>query len=443
MLTARMADFITSLKYEDLPREVQNMAVLCCLDWVGSALRGSLEPPARMVEKVLSAEGGVADSTLVGFRKRGPSLGAALLNGVSAHTVEMDDLHRASILHPAAPIISAALAAAERKGVSGKAFLEGVVAGYEIGIRIGEAAAPAHYYYWHTTGTCGTFGAAAASAKILGLSAEQIIDALGSAGTQAAGLWEFHSDGAMSKHLHAGKAASSGLLSSYLAAEGFSAATRILEGEKGFFAATASSYDPGLVTTSLGEEYKILENSFKLYPSCRHTHGGVDLLLALHREGVEPRDVQELRYKTYATAVDLVGSRTPQTPFQAQFSLPYCGAAALVFGKLGLEEFQAACLQDPQVQKLLPLSRVDLCARAENAYPRRWVTVLECRLRDGSVLRKETEHPRGDPENPASAAELEEKYLELASSNISRREAEILLGKIKNLPALRGMRELF
>lgn len=184
MLSVKLAEFITSLKYEHLPLEVRKMAILCILDWAGSALRGSLEPPARMVEKVLSAEGGNIEATFVGFQRKGPSLGAALLNSVSAHTVEMDDLHRASILHPAAPIISAALAAAEKVGASGKTLLEGVVAEYETGIRIEEAVTPAHYYYWHTTGTCGTFGAVAAAAKILGLSDEEVVFTLGSAGTR-------------------------------------------------------------------------------------------------------------------------------------------------------------------------------------------------------------------------------------------------------------------
>ncbi len=443
MLSIRLAEFITSIKYEELPPAVQEMAFLCLLDWYGSALRGSLEPPARMVAEVLTTEGGNPHASFIGFKKKGSALGAALLNGVSSHTLELDDLHRASILHPAAPIIPAAIAAAEKADVSGKTLLEGIVAGYETAIRIGEAVNPSHYYYWHTTGTCGTFGAAAAAAKILGLSPEAVVSALGSAGTQAAGLWEFHQDAAMSKHLHAGKAAANGLLAAYLAEKGFTAATRILDGEKGFFNAFAPDYDPAKVTTALGEDFRMLDNSFKLHSSCRHTHGGVDLILELKQEGIKPHQVKEICYQTYKEAVELVGNKTPSTPFQARFSLPYCGGAAFHFGKLGLREFNGENLKDPLLTKLMNLSRVETSDWADQRYPGKWSTRLLCKLEDGTLIERQTENPRGDPENPLAKEELETKYLDMVSACLSEEEARFMLAKISNLAHILSVSDVF
>src|SRR5690606_29784581 len=204
-------------------------------------------------------------------------LNAALVNGAASHVVELDDIHKGSIIHAATVVIPAALAVAEWKGLSGKELIAAVVAGYEVCYRIGEAVSPSHYYYWHNTATCGTFGAAIAAAKLLGLTTEQTIAALGNAGTQAAGLWEFIEDGAMTKQLHTGKAAMNGLLAALLAQKGFTGPQKILEGNRGFFKAMSEEYDASRVTEGLGNEFKIMENSFKIHASCRHTHHAVDL----------------------------------------------------------------------------------------------------------------------------------------------------------------------
>ncbi len=443
MLSRQLADFVLSLKYNELPSSVKKMTLDCFLDWMGSAIRGSQEPPAQKVFKVLKDQGGKEDASFIGFTEKGPSIAVALLNGVSSHTVEMDDLHRGSIFHPAAPIISAALAAAEKIEASGEKLLEGIVAGYEVGIRIGEAVTPSHYYYWHTTGTCGAFGAAAAAGKILNLSVDELVWALGSAGTQAAGLWEFHHDAAMSKHLHAGKAAQNGLLSALLAVEGFTAASQILEGEKGFFRAFAPQFDANKAVAGLGQEYKILENSFKLHASCRHTHGGVDLALELGEEGITPTEIEEIVYKTYSSAVDLVAQNSCETAFKSKFSLPYCGAAALVFGRLGLEEFNDENLNNYLVREIMQVSRVEADSWAEEGYPHKWRTRLECKLKDGTLVVKETESPRGDPENPPNFDELDNKFIDLASALYTKEKAQTLLDNIKKLSQLSKVQELF
>ncbi|NMA13771.1 MAG: MmgE/PrpD family protein, partial [Clostridia bacterium] len=255
MQTSALASFIANLSYDSLPKDVVDAAKAAYLDWLGSALAGSDKKPTTILTKVVKEMGGHPEATLIGDGSQTTAAHAALLNGASSHVVELDDVHKASVLHAGAVVIPAALAVCEKKGKSGKSLIAAIVAGYEVGIRVGEAVTPSHYRKWHTTGTCGTFGAAAAAAKALDLNEEQCLSTLGSAGTQAAGLWEFIEDGAMSKHLHPGKAAFNGVLSALLAGNGYTAATRIIEGKRGFCAATAPEYDLNKITDGLGEDF--------------------------------------------------------------------------------------------------------------------------------------------------------------------------------------------
>lgn len=250
---------------------------------------------------------------------------AALVNGASSHVVEMDDLHRESIFHPAAPIMPAVFALAEREGSTGRDIILAISAGYEAGIRIAVAIGPSHYHFWHTTATCGTFGAAAGAAKILGLDEEHFVWALGSAGTQAAGLWEFLGESAMSKQLHPGKAAMNGLLASLLAQKGFTGASKILEGEKGLFRATSQDFSEEKCVAGLGKEFFSDRNSIKYYASCGHTHSAVDAVLKA--TGGRPMMVEEIErvdVSVYQASLDLLGDVMPTTPYLGKFNLPFC-----------------------------------------------------------------------------------------------------------------------
>src|SRR5688572_16044403 len=233
-----------------------------------------------MARRISAGFGTSGEATVFGG-PRGSAAAAAFANGVASHILELDDIHTASTVHGAAPIIPAALAVAEREFASGQAFLAAVVLGYEAAFRIGEAVNPSHYRFWHPTGTVATFGAAAAAGSVLGLNAAEMRDAFGSAGTQAAGLWEFNADGAMSKHLHPGKAAFNGVLAADLARAGFTGASRILEGERGFFRAMSSTPDLSRIADGLGTAWKIGENGFKLHACCGHTHTAIDAAIAL------------------------------------------------------------------------------------------------------------------------------------------------------------------
>ncbi|HBW33847.1 MmgE/PrpD family protein [Desulfosporosinus sp. BICA1-9] len=433
-ISLELARFIKQLNFESLPDEVVLATKNAFLDWLGSAAAGAQREPGRIVLSIVEELGGKEEATLISTGEKTSSILAAMVNGAISHIVELDDVHKASIIHAGAPIIPAALAAVEKIGAGGRELIEGIVAGYEVAIRIGEAVTPAHYYYWHTTATVGTFGAAAAAGKILGLSEEQLVHTLGTAGTQAAGLWEFLADGAMSKHLHPGKAALNGLLAALLARQGFTGASRILEGEKGFVRATAKEYDLSKITNGLGQSYKIVENCIKIHASCRHTHHAIDLVLDLvKKHGLTPAQIAKIIVRTYPIALDLTGNYQPDTLYAAKFSLPFCVALAAKQRKAGLRDFNELTLVDPSIRTLM--SRVELIADQEVTalYPAKWPAIVEITDLAGQIYTQRTDYPAGDPENPISQAELEHKFRELASSHFGVPRVEMLVAAIRQL----------
>ncbi|MEO7083952.1 MAG: MmgE/PrpD family protein, partial [Gemmatimonadaceae bacterium] len=218
-----LAETLAITSFDELPESAIVDATRAILDWLGSAMAGALEPPARMGQKVVAGFGSSWESTMFAAG-RASAPGAALANGIASHILELDDIHKRSTVHAAAPVIPAALAVAEREHATGRDFLRAVILGYDAALRVGEAVNPSHYRFWHPTGTAATFGAAAAAGSLIGLTGSEMLDALGSAGTQAAGLWEFNADGTMSKHLHPGKAAFNGVLAADLAKVGFTGA---------------------------------------------------------------------------------------------------------------------------------------------------------------------------------------------------------------------------
>jgi 2-methylcitrate dehydratase PrpD len=458
LLAERLAD----VRYSDLPEDVIGHARRAVTDWLGSALAGSIEKPARLAQTVAAGFGASSEATIFSAgRAAAPT--AAFANGVASHILELDDIHRGSTVHAAAPIVSAALAVAEREHADGRAFLAAVVLGYEAAFRIGEAVNPSHYYFFHPTGTVATFGAAAAAGSLVGLNANRMLDALGSAGTQAAALWEFNADGAMSKHLHPGKAAMNGVLAADLARIGFTGASRILEGERGFFRAftrgpigSAPQFDgsaPHLVTDGLGTNWKIGENGYKLYSCCAHTHTAVDCALDIRARrrwssGDVLRDVSGVTIETYGPGYEIVKEMNPRTPYQAKFSLAYCVAAALLEGALGLEQFGeerfgSDGVREAAIADLLGRVNVtvpdDLTAR----YPSAWPVRLTISLNDGATEREASDHPRGNPENPVSTGVLEKKFSTLVGARFGDDVARSALAALHSLDRCADMATLF
>ncbi|BCJ86394.1 MmgE/PrpD family protein [Effusibacillus dendaii] len=414
-LSAKLARFIVDTKYEDLPHDVVEFTKLCILDWLSSAIAGSVKPSVQMVDQLAKELGGFEQATLV-TGGRTSVANAALVNGAASHVVELDDIHKGSIIHAATVVVPAALAVAEWMGKSGKDLITAVAVGYDVCFRIGEAVSPSHYYYWHNTATCGTFGSAAAVAKLLELDEKQIVHALGNAGTQAAGLWEFIVDGAMSKQLHTAKAAMNGLLASLLAQKGFTGPSKILEGDRGFFKAMSESYDETRITNGLGERFKITENSFKIHASCRHTHPAVDLIIRAKKEhSLQPSDIRKIHVGGYQSVINITDNPNPQTVYAAKFSLQYCVSLALVKGKAGLPDFTEESLWDPEIRSLIPKVELTLDSAVNDAYPEKWGSVVEIETQDGKRIQLSTEYPKGDPEHPVTADDLVAKFRELAA----------------------------
>src|SRR5690606_3543222 len=300
------------------------------------------------------------------------------------------------------------------------------VAGYEVGIRVGEFLGRSHYRIFHTTGTAGTVAAAAAVGNLLQLTPEQMLHAFGSAGTQASGLWEFLRDAADSKQLHTAKAAADGLLSAYLAAEGFTGARQILEGAQGMAAGMSTDADPARLTDRLGTRWALAETSFKFHASCRHTHPAADALQQLMRTHRLAADaVERVTAKVHQGAIDVLGPVTdPQTVHQAKFSMGTVLGLVAVDGRAGLTAVDADH-RDPAVVAFRDKVRMVLDPEVDQAYPACWIGKVQVQTTDGRTLEARVDEPKGDPGNSLSRAELEDKALRLARYRDGASEAEM------------------
>ena len=450
--TRLLAGVLATTRFEDLPPDVAAHAQRAVIDWLGSALAGSIEKPARLAQQVAAGFGASDEATMFGGG-RASAPASAFANGVASHILELDDIHKGSTVHAAAPIIPAALAVAEREHADGRAFLAAVALGYEAAFRIGEAVNPSHYYFFHPTGTVATFGAAAAAGSLLRLNADQMANALGSAGTQAAALWEFNADGAMSKHLHPGKAAMNGIMAADLARVGFTGALRILEGERGFFRATSRSFDVSRISDGLGRRWKIGENGYKLYSCCGHTHTAVDSALDVRtrrrwNSSDVIREIADVTVETYGPGYEIVKEMNPRTAYQAKFSLAYCVAAALVEGALGLEQFAEERfgphgVRDAQIAELLRRIRVIVAEDLTAKYPARWPVRLTIALHSGATECAAGDYPRGNAENPVSTVELEHKFSALVGARFGEEVAGTTLGVLHAIDRCTDVARLF
>ncbi|MCW2271988.1 MmgE/PrpD family protein [compost metagenome] len=416
--TRHLAAFLASLKYSDLPNEVLSRSEDLFLDWLGSALASQGSHPIPLFERY-AARMGPADgpSTLLVNGLRSSPYFAALVNGASSHLVEQDDLHNSSVLHPATVVFPAVLAAAQDLGKSGSQLLLATVAGYEAGIRIGEFLGRSHYRTFHTTATVGTLAAAVSVGKLMDFDEEAFINLLGSAGTQAAGLWEFLRDAADSKQLHTAKAAADGLLAAYLTADGLTGARNILEGDQGMAAGMSSDARPACLSDRLGSRWALLETSFKFHASCRHTHPAADALLALMRdEGLRHDDIASVVTRVHQGAIDVLGRvEVPQSVHQAKFSMGTVLGLIAVHGKAGLTEFQQHALSDPRVAAFRDKVSMQLDDQVDAAYPQRWLGRVEVLGNDGRRYQGAIDSPKGDPDNSLSRRELEDKFRRLVA----------------------------
>ncbi len=368
-------------------------AALFVLDTLACAIGARQTAPAKILAKISPPKVDDVDKS------------AFYVGGVS-HILEMDDLHRASVTHPGCVVIPAAWAFAHLHDMGGKKFLRAVLAGYEACTRVGMAVGKEHYRVWHNTATCGPFGSAMAVATLGGLNDTQTVWALGNAGTQSAGLWEFLSAGAMSKHLHTARGAQAGLMAARLALEGFTGPARILEGEKGFFKGLCPDPDPAAVLRDPGAPWQLVETSIKPWPCCRHTHPTIDAAIELHGQ-LGGAEIAKVEVGTYQAAIDVCDRPDPTEPYGARFSLQHCVAAALATGKVVSDSFESAARSEMAGLRRKVSVGVDL--QVDAGYPDAWGTIVTVETADGRRLRAMRRECKGDPGNPVTPDDLREK----------------------------------
>lgn len=435
--SAELARFAAELTFEAIPADVMARAEDLFVDWLGSALAGKGARPVETIAR-FAREMGPADGPCeVLIERRGTSpLFAAMVNGAASHVAEQDDVHNGSVFHPAAVVFPAALAVAQQSGASGRAFFTACTAGYEVGIRAGEFLGRSHYKVFHTTGTVGTLAAAAAAGRLLELTPTQMLDAFGSAGTQAAGLWEFLRDAADSKPLHTAKAAGNGLMAAYLARDGFTGARRILEGLQGMARGMSTDADPAKLTDRLGSRWALAETSFKFHASCRHTHPAADALQkAMHDHGLRAQDIAEVTALVHQGAIDVLGPVVaPSTVHQAKFSMGTTLGLIAVHGRAGLVEFEENFAK-PEVVAFRDRVRMVLDPEVDSAYPARWIGKARLRTTDGRTVEVRVDEPKGDPGNTLSRPEIEAKVKGLVSFGAAATggEVEALLPRLWQL----------
>ena len=411
-----LATFAAELKFTEIPAPVLRRTEDLMLDWLGSVLAARTARPVRSIERFAQMMGPAdGPSEILVSRRTSSPVFAALVNAAASHYVEQDDVHNGSVFHPAAVVIAPALAVAQSIGASGAQLLTAVVAGYEVGIRVGEFLGRSHYKTFHTTATAGTLAAAAAVGRLLDLTPQQMRHAFGSAGTQSAGVWEFLRDAADSKQLHCAHAAASGLMSAYLAQDGFTGAAKVLEGAQGLGVGMSSDADPSRLTDRLGTRWALAETSFKYHASCRHTHPAADALLQVMTQNqLKHSDVKRVTTHVHQGAIDVLGRVTvPATVHQGKFSMGTVLGLIAVHGRAGLGEFDRDFLA-PEVAGFRDKVTMQLDAEVDAAYPARWIGKVSIETADGRTLQGRVDEPKGDPANTLSRAEIEDKMQRLA-----------------------------
>ncbi len=446
--TRRLAAYLAGMRYEDLGRHTVDIAKMCVQDFIGVAIAGSAKRESEIWKAYYADQPGTptASTFQPGFAAFGPEQAAAL-NAVFGHVMDMDAVHHASITHLAVITVPTAFALAQQLHKGGKEIIEAVAAGYEAGARIGEAINPSSYKYWHTTAVVGAFSAGVTAAKLLGLTEEELVNCLGSAGTQAAGLWEFLASGSMSKVLHTANANLCGIRSARLAKLGFTGAPAILEGERAFIRALAPEFDLNCLVKGYGEGYRIEENSFKPYACCRHTHSAnycIEQILASHN--LDPEEILSITDDTYSTAVQTTNNPYPENPYAAKFSLQFCIAAAIVLKDLSDRVFTMENINNPQIKNLMAKIQVKVNKDLDDDFrkdPNRWSHRLAIALANGETITEQVDYPIGDFKNPFDQPMADRKFRLLAQDMLGEETCSRLLEGLHQLETIQDINTLF
>ena len=454
-LTDYVAGFITGTRARDIPTDVAHLGKRSVLDGIGLALAGAASECGGIARRYLAALGIESDqgSTVIGSKLRLPARFAAFANALAIHADDYDDTQLAVakdrvyglLTHPTAPALPPVLALAERDRRSGADLMLAYQVGVEVECKVAEAILPRHYQQgFHSTATCGSIGAAAAAAKLLGLDRDATRRALSIGATQAGGLRE--NFGTMTKPFHAGRAAENGVVAAEIAALGFTASPNGLEADRGFFRAAGGGYSAESIDGKLGEPwtFHFPGVSIKPHPSGSLTHPGMAVMIDL----ITKHDIRAERVKRVAVGTNhnmpnaLIHHR-PTNELQAKFSMEFCMAILLLERKGGLEQFTDAMVNRPDVQALIQKVNFGMNPEAEAAGFDKMTTLIEVELTDGQVLRGRADFGKGSPANPMSDAELSEKFRQCAAwGGLSGPQAEAVLDLLWNIEALKDVNEL-
>lgn len=436
-LTRRLAQYVVETDYETLPADVIHAAKRCLIDWLGVALGGSAHPGVDSLLQVAEKTGCLNRAVIVGRKRKTDILHAALINGYMSHVLDYDDTNLESFVHPSAPVWPAIAALSAAMTLSGKEALAAFVMGYEVENRIGRVLFRQHEERgWHMSGMVGGFGAAAAVGKILGLNPSRMRQAFGIAATYASGLRDMF--GTMSKALHPGKAAMSGLYAALLVQAGFTSSENVLEAPRGFFAVNAAEYDLAEVLTGLGTNFGILKNSVKPYSCGVVIHPTVDgIILLRNKEHIQPQEVLKMEAEVHPMVADVTAKTEPQTGIDGKFSIYHCMAAALVDGACGPDQFSDERVYAKEIVSIRKLTeiRVNPDFRHEEAR-------VAIYLKNGKKFEAHIPHAGGTPQNPVTDEQLLDKFMSMAPKVIGKENAGRLADKIWRLEEADGFQKI-
>lgn len=448
--TRTVAKFCSELSIGHLSDQVIEQVKYLLLDFIGLSARGSMLDSTKSIHKVINKLSTGTEATIIGQNKKALAQYAALANGAASHSLELDDVNNESSLHPAVAVFPAALAMGEKYEASGERIVESIVAGYEVMVRTGKALNPTNHYArgFHPTGTAGTFGAAAAASKVLGASNVEFTNAFGICGSQAAGSMEFLAEGTWTKRLHPGWAAHSGIFAAELAKAGFRGPETIFEGDKGFLHAYSTDAAPKRLTEKLGETYAVMRTSIKPHACCRYKQGPLDLILKIvNQNDLAPTDIKSIKIGLVETAFPIVVEPFdykihPNSVVDAQFSMPFGAAVAVVYRKALLEQYSEEAINHPEVKELMKKVKCFNNKELDKEFPQKWPAEVEIETTDGKKYFEHIDFPKGDPENPLSWDEMIDKFRYVSLPVYSKDRQDKIIGVVRNLERLKTVKEL-
>jgi 2-methylcitrate dehydratase PrpD len=435
--TRSLADWLVAQRFDDIPEDVRHEALRSIVNIVGCALGGSTHPAVDIALRALGPFSGPATAQPLARRERVDPLLASLVNGITSHVHDYDDTTPGNYSHPSSPVASALFAYAGANRVSGRDFVHAFILGFEAESRIGNAVYPAHYDAgWHITGTAGVFGAATAIGRLLGLSTQQMIWAIGLAATQAAGLREMF--GSMGKAFHPGRSAQNGYAAALLAREGFTAGEHSLEGPRGFAAVQASAYDLSKITSGLGDNWDLRVNTYKPFPCGIVNHPTIDGCIQLHDEHhLAPDQISAVHLRVAPLVLDLCNQQNISKGLQGKFSVYHGAAVGLVRGKAGIQEYSDEAVNDASVKRV----RERATAVADPSVTEDQASI-EVELADGRTLTKFIESSLGNLKRPLSDGQLDAKFRDQGVLALPSAQVDALIALCWRIDQLDDVSEL-